>query len=176
MCGIVGFIDRELPVTEELLVAMAERIRYRGPDSSGVWLDHETGVGLAHRRLSILDLSPAGRQPMHSSSGRFTISFNGEVFNFKELASELGGTLRGGSDTEVMLQCFERFGIEESVRRFVGMFAFAVWDREERTLSLVRDRLGIKPLYFGWCKRSFLFASDLKVYLRLRVVSSQLHP
>jgi asparagine synthase (glutamine-hydrolysing) len=164
MCGIIGILDHAGLVTEATLVAMAERIRYRGPDSSGVWLERDEGLGFAHRRLSIVDLSPAGHQPMHSSTGRYTITFNGEVFNFKELAQCLSTPLRGGSDTEVMLACFEAYGVKASVERFVGMFAFAVWDRQERTVILVRDRLGIKPLYYGLSNGAFIFASDLHAF------------
>ena len=164
MCGIVGCVDLKLPVTDQLLTSMAERIRYRGPDSSGTWLNSEVGVGFGHRRLSIIDLSPAGHQPMHSSSGRYTIVFNGEIFNYRELINEHSLRLRGGSDTEVMLECFELMGVSAAVPHFVGMFAFALWDHHERTLTLVRDRLGIKPLYYGWCGSSFVFSSDMHAF------------
>ncbi len=167
MCGIVGILDQTGLVSEATLAAMADRISYRGPDSSGVWRDPEEGVGFAHRRLSIVDLSPAGHQPMQSSTGRYTITFNGEVFNFKELAQSIKTPLRGGSDTEVMLACFEAYGVKASVERFVGMFAFAVFDRQERTVTLVRDRLGIKPLYYGYSAGAFVFASDLHAFRAL---------
>jgi asparagine synthase (glutamine-hydrolysing) len=135
---------------------------YRGPDSSGEWVSGDGQVGFAHRRLSILDLSPLGHQPMTSSSGRYTITFNGEVFNFSQIAQEMGFQPRGGSDTEVMLAAFEGWGVLPAVSRFVGMFAFAVWDQESRTVTLVRDRLGIKPLYYGLVNGSFVFTSDLR--------------
>jgi asparagine synthase (glutamine-hydrolysing) len=165
MCGIAGFwlgspaADSPL----EILKRMGDSISYRGPDDSGYFSDPAAGVGLVHRRLSILDLSPAGHQPMTSPSGRYVIVFNGEVFNFQEIRAELGEALRRGhSDTEIMLEAIERWGLDAAVKRFVGMFAFALWDRSERKLSLVRDRLGIKPLYYGHVGGHFLFASELK--------------
>jgi asparagine synthase (glutamine-hydrolysing) len=165
MCGIAGFWRRkrtaELP--QEILLRMEEAIKHRGPDDAGTMFDDSSGVGLAHRRLSIVDLSPSGHQPMTSHSGRYSVAFNGEIYNFDELRQEFTQVnWRGHSDTEVMLEAIERCGLDTAVRRFVGMFAFALWDRLERSLYLVRDRLGIKPLYYGWVNGNFVFASELK--------------
>lgn len=165
MCGIAGIMGSSVDEVQSSVCQMVAAIRYRGPDDSGVWCDERMGIGLGHARLSILDLSAEGHQPMLSSSGRYVLSYNGEVYNFAELRTELevaGGMVRGHSDTAVMLAAFEAWGVEKSIRRFVGMFAFALWDRVERQLILVRDRLGEKPLYYGWCGDTFLFGSELK--------------
>ncbi|MFZ1974638.1 MAG: asparagine synthase (glutamine-hydrolyzing) [Candidatus Acidiferrales bacterium] len=165
MCGIAGFWQTtrgpEHPL--EILSRMADSLVHRGPDDSGTFHDGASGVGLAFRRLAILDLSPQGHQPMHSASGRYVIIFNGEIYNCEEIRAEIGGhSWRGHSDTEVMLQAIERGGLDAAVRRFAGMFAFALWDRRERQLSLCRDRIGIKPLYYGRAGSAFVFASELK--------------
>ncbi len=167
MCGIAGFwqdpasrIDRCAVIRD-----MADAIQNRGPDDHGYWSDGESGIVLGHRRLSIIDLSVHGHQPMTSSSGRYVIVFNGEIYNFPELRRELEALrtpFRGHSDTEVMLAAMEHWGLTEAVRRFAGMFAFAVYDRETRHLHLVRDRLGEKPLYYGWGGQTLLFGSELK--------------
>ncbi len=166
MCGIAGFLDTRREVSKQaglrLVTRMTRRLAHRGPDDEGLWTDAEAGIALGHRRLSILDLSPLGRQPMLSATGRFVIVFNGEVYNFAELRKGLECNFRGGSDTEVMLGCFEAWGLEKSLRRFNGMFAFALWDRRERRLYLARDRFGEKPLCYGWAGGAFLFASELK--------------
>ncbi len=169
MCGISGYIDtarrqddRELRAT---VLRMANAIRHRGPDDVGTWEDAATGVALGHRRLSILDLSSLGHQPMRSACGRYVTSFNGEIYNFRALREELEGRghrFRGHSDTEVLLAGLSQWGLDAAVRRFNGMFAIAVWDRETRQLHLVRDRMGEKPLYYGWAGKTFLFASELK--------------
>jgi asparagine synthase (glutamine-hydrolysing) len=165
MCGITGFwqskINFEHPL--EVLSRMGAAIAHRGPDDSGEFFDDATGIGFAFRRLSILDLSPEGHQPMISASGRYVMVFNGEIFNYQEIRAECGAhAWRGHSDTEVMLQAFEQWGVESAIQRFVGMFAFALWDRQDRNLHLVRDRLGIKPLYYGRVGHAFVFASELK--------------
>lgn len=146
---------------------MADRLAHRGPDDSGVWGDAGTGLALAHRRLAILDVSPSGHQPMHSLSGRFVITYNGEIYNHLELRAELQASgvriaWRGHSDTETLLAAIETWGLEETLRRAVGMFAFGLWDRADRRLVLARDRIGEKPLYFGRVDGAFVFASELK--------------
>lgn len=169
MCGITGYLDTTHSTNDEDLqmkvARMACTIEHRGPDDSGAWVDPEAGIALGFRRLAIIDLSPAGRQPMISATGRYVIIYNGEVYNFEALRGELekhGHSFRGRSDTEVMLAAFTQWGIEDAVKQFIGMFAFALWDREERKLYLVRDRLGIKPLYYGLAGKTFLFGSELK--------------
>jgi asparagine synthase (glutamine-hydrolysing) len=148
---------------------MADQIAHRGPDDVGVWYDPQCGIGLGHRRLSILDLSPAGHQPMHSPSGRYVIAFNGEIYNHQHLRRELAGAgcsdWHGHSDTETLLSGFDVWGIRGTIERSIGMFAFAVWDKANRTLTLGRDRFGEKPLYYGWQgsgeRKAFLFGSEL---------------
>lgn len=163
MCGIAGYWQTGTPVDADVLHRMAAAISHRGPDDEGVWRDATTGIALAHRRLSILDLSPAGHQPMMSATGRYIIVFNGEIYNHLELRKALQGNLwRGHSDTETLLAAFERWGVESALQRCVGMFALALWDREEQELTLARDRLGEKPLYYGWQNGVFLFGSGVE--------------
>lgn len=144
---------------------MSDTLLHRGPDDGGSWVDAETGIALGHRRLAIVDLSPQGHQPMISADGRYVITFNGEVYNFLELRRELellGHYFRGHSDTEVMLASLIQWGLDAALQRFNGMFAFALWDRQERILHLARDRFGEKPVYYGWMGSTFLFGSELK--------------
>jgi asparagine synthase (glutamine-hydrolysing) len=168
MCGICGFIDTSARPREELAALatrMANRLAHRGPDDSGVWVDTLAGVALAHRRLAVLDLSPQGHQPMRSSCGRYSLVFNGEIYNFRELRRDLqrvGVQFRGHSDTEVLLAAIGKWGLDSAIVRLNGMFAFAVWDGRNGELHLVRDRMGEKPLYYGWAGRTFLFASEVK--------------
>lgn len=170
MCGITGFWEApgRLSVAESVirLRRMTRAILHRGPDDEGEWLDLAAGIALGHRRLSILDLSSAGAQPMVSACRRYVVVFNGEIYNHgllrKDLAADKGRRgWRGHSDTEVMLAAFERWGVEAALTRFNGMFAFALWDRRERVLHLARDRFGEKPLYYGWMGDTFLFGSEL---------------
>jgi asparagine synthase (glutamine-hydrolysing) len=169
MCGIAGFVSssfaRSAAQLDNLAGAMNTSLRHRGPDDQGNWIDAEAGVALIHRRLSIVDLSAAGHQPMVSADGRYVISYNGEVYSHEDIRPTLaarGVTFRGHSDTEVMLESIAAFGLEATLPRLIGMFAIALWDRKERALTLVRDRLGIKPLYWAKFGELFLFGSELK--------------
>ncbi|MFS0515897.1 asparagine synthase (glutamine-hydrolyzing) [Nostoc sp. UIC 10607] len=169
MCGIAGFWNISRRVNSEelsyVVQQMSDTLLHRGPDNGGSWVDAEVGIALGHRRLAIVDLSPEGHQPMISANGRYVIVFNGEIYNFLELKRQLeslGHHFRGRSDTEVMLASFSEWGLHRAIGRCNGMFAFALWDRQERILHLGRDRLGEKPLYYGWMGQTFLFGSELK--------------
>jgi len=167
VCGLTGFWAQRgwERGADHALRRMTETLRHRGPDDEGYWTDPEAGIALGHRRLAILDLSREGRQPMCSASGRYVIAFNGEIYNFGDLRTELehtGVTFRGRSDTEALVAAVEHWGLEGAVERLVGMFAFALWDGLERRLHLVRDRVGEKPLYYGWIGPTLLFGSELK--------------
>ncbi|HZT43000.1 MAG TPA: asparagine synthase (glutamine-hydrolyzing) [Chthonomonadaceae bacterium] len=170
MCGLTGYFEisaRGGP--EEAMRAVIERMTatlvHRGPDDSGSWVDAQAGIALGFRRLAIVDLSPAGHQPMLSTSGRYALIFNGEIYNFERLRRELesqGTAFHGRSDTEVILAAIEAWGLRAAVERFIGMFAIALWDRQERALHLIRDPLGIKPLYYTRAGSTVLFGSELK--------------
>jgi len=172
MCGIAGVVAwQPVPDLSPLVGTMTEALARRGPNGAGSWLDQSAGVALGHRRLAILDLSERGHQPMVSDSGRFVITFNGVIYNFAELRGRLeleGRTSawRGHSDTEVLLACIESWGIERTLSCALGMFALALWDRQDRTLILARDRIGEKPLYYGCLGRQFVFASELHAIRR----------
>ncbi|HZT03132.1 MAG TPA: asparagine synthase (glutamine-hydrolyzing) [Steroidobacteraceae bacterium] len=167
MCGIAGFLGGGLSAerSREELAAMAAALRHRGPDDEGFWLDAEAAVAFCHRRLAIIDLSPLGAQPMRSPSGRFTITYNGEIYNYRALRAELsahGARFHSSSDTEVLLAAIEAWGLVRALQRSRGMFALALWDAHERMLSLARDRFGEKPLYYGQLGDTFVFGSELK--------------
>lgn len=168
MCGIAGIFDQTASLPAESLIhdagCMAQHLQHRGPDDHGVWADAFSGICLAHRRLAIVDLSPDGHQPMHSSCGRYVVAFNGEIYNFRLLRAELerlGQAFRSHSDTEVVLAAVSQWGLDRALARFAGMFAFVLWDRQAHRIYLVRDRLGEKPLYYGWHGQLILFASEL---------------
>lgn len=168
MCGIAGLMAPQ-PVGDAttIIARMAATLRSRGPDAQGIWVANDSRVAFGHRRLAIIDLSEAGRQPMESRSGRYSITFNGEIYNHQQIRTELeqaGGApaWRGHSDTEVLLAAIEHWGVDATLQRAVGMFALGLWDRQHQQLHLARDRFGEKPLYFGWSDGTFLFASELK--------------
>ena len=166
MCGIAGIINTNgHPVSPRLLQGMTDAISHRGPDGEGHWIEGDVGIG--HRRLAILDLSPAGHQPMASADHRFVLSYNGEIYNFRELRIELeaaGYWFRSKTDSEVVLNALAAWGVD-AISRFNGMFAIALWDRKERRLLLARDRYGVKPLYYSRYGRCFAFASEQKAIL-----------
>lgn len=170
MCGIAGLL-RPGGGDESMLTGyarrMADTLAHRGPDASGTWANAHAGVAFSHRRLSVLELSEAGAQPMRSACGRFTVTFNGEIYNHLDIRDELevagaAPNWRGHSDTETLLYAVRQWGVAGALQRFIGMFAFALWDVEQRTLTLCRDRFGEKPLFYGWCGRDLVFASELK--------------
>lgn len=169
MCGFAGIYDSHLNRSGSGLYRTVKNmtgvLRHRGPDDSGVWRDESAGIAFGHQRLAILDLSSNGRQPMHSSDGRYVIVYNGEIYNFKEIRKNFiknGVRFRGESDTEVMLVAIQHFGVEKALSAFNGMFAFALWDRRERQLFLARDRMGEKPVYYGIMGSCIIFGSELK--------------
>jgi asparagine synthase (glutamine-hydrolysing) len=170
MCGIAGIFrpgGGDAALLAGYATRMAETLAHRGPDASGVWTNAAAGVAFGHRRLSILDLSEAGAQPMRSACGRFAVTFNGEIYNHLDIRRELEASAaspnwRGHSDTETLLYAVKQWGVAAALQRFVGMFAFALWDEQDRTLTLCRDRFGEKPLFYGWCGGDLLFASELK--------------
>jgi len=170
MCGIFGIVSKN-GLDPTLLERMGRSLAHRGPDDNGIWVEDNHRLALGHRRLAIVDLTPAGHEPMHSASGRWVITFNGEIYNHAELRNKLEaegrvpeGGWRGHSDVETLLEAIDHWGLEQTLGRCAGMFAFALWDRHTRALSLVRDRFGEKPLYYGWVGQDFVFASELKAF------------
>ncbi len=169
MCGFTGFISKSnisgVQQSRSIAARMLETIEHRGPDAGEIWQDPDVQCVMGHRRLSIIDLTPEGAQPMESASGRYIIAYNGEIYNFRQLRRDCenrGVSFRGRSDTEVMLAVIETYGLNQALQKFNGMFAFALWDRRERRLHLARDRMGKKPLYIGWAGKTLVFASELK--------------
>ncbi|MBM3559687.1 MAG: asparagine synthase (glutamine-hydrolyzing), partial [Alphaproteobacteria bacterium] len=182
MCGIAGLLAPDAATGSDLaasVVHAVDALTNRGPDARGQWADGDAGVALGHRRLSIIDLSSAAGQPMVSADGRWTIAFNGEIYNFAELRSELAGAgvaLRTRSDTEALLEAVARWGVAPALERCNGMFALALWDRAGRCLHLARDRLGQKPLYYGWAGRRFVFGSQLAALRRFDGFDTSVDP
>ena len=168
MCGFVGVMSRnKTMLSKNMITSMTDSIRHRGPDDSGFWSNETTGISLGHRRLSILDLSATGHQPMHSPSNRYVLVFNGEIYNHLEIRAQLyKHTWIGKSDTETLLIAVEKWGIHKAIRLCIGMFSFAIWDNNKEELILGRDRMGEKPIYYGWQSKNnnscFLFGSELK--------------
>ena len=183
MCGVVGFMDVSHHLNSDELAATVTRLTntltHRGPDDFGVWVDADVGLALGHRRLSIIDLSPCGHQPMDSADGRYVTVFNGEIYNFRDIRRQLEAqqsiAFRGHSDTEVALAAISRWGVAGALERFNGMFAIAIWDRRERVLYLARDRMGEKPMYYGWMDGVFLFGSELKALRAHPAFRSEIH-
>ena len=168
MCGIAGFIDFNKDTSEQVLVKMTDSLEHRGPDDKGykVWKTDKTVIGFGHRRLSIIDLSPLGHQPMFSRDGRWAIVFNGEIYNYKEIQTELKGLgyqFISNSDTEVIIYAVDCWGLD-AIHRFIGMFAFTMYDTKTNKVHIVRDRAGVKPLFYYWKDKTFLFASELKAF------------
>ena len=167
MCGIAGIYSPNKTREKITYIAseMASAINYRGPDDSGVWADKNTNIALSHQRLSIVDLSSNGHQPMRSGCSRYTIVFNGEIYNHLEIRKSLSfSSWKGGSDTETLLEAFENWGVEATLQKITGMFSFALWDSNNKKIYLSRDRMGEKPLYYGWSNGVFFFGSDLKSF------------
>lgn len=180
MCGIAGFLGfTHLNQPAQILERMTAALQHRGPDAQGLWLNPDAQIALGHRRLAIVDLSTAGQQPMNSACGRYICIFNGEIYNHLALRKELAlsgfnPNWRGHSDTETLLACFAQWGIEPTLQKTVGMFAIALWDKHERSLTLIRDRMGEKPLYYGWIGTQFAFASELKALRQLPAFKAEI--
>ena len=170
MCGIAGFFcsnDKEFYECLNSLDDIKRTLFHRGPDDNGEWHDKSQLIAFAHTRLSVLDLSKAGHQPMISNNERYILVFNGEIYNHLQLREKLNSNWNGTSDTETLLECFENWGVEKTVKLIIGMFSLAVWDKKLKQLTLIRDRFGEKPLYFGFVNNNFVFASELKSIKRI---------
>ncbi len=168
MCGFAGYLSKKIFNEKDILINMVNKIQSRGPDSEGFWLDSNYGFGIGHKRLSILDLSTTGHQPILSKNHRYVLAFNGEIYNHLELRKildkEQNNYWNGTSDTETLITCLELWGVQKTLKKINGMFAFALWDRKEKNLTLARDRIGEKPLYYGYIDGSFVFGSQLKCF------------
>lgn len=180
MCGIVGLVGHATAELVPILSKMANSLTHRGPDGEGTWTDASVALGFAHRRLSVIDTSDRGAQPMVSARGRLVLNYNGEIYNHRALRADLERTgkapeWRGNSDTEVLLAALEAWGVDATLRRCNGMFALALWDTQRRVLTLARDRMGEKPLYFGWVGGRFAFASEMKALAKLPEWSPRMH-
>ena len=166
MCGITGFISTDLSENslKQNISSMTKKLKHRGPDDEGIWFDSNSGIALGHSRLSIVDLSAAGSQPMISECKRYYIVFNGEIYNHNSLRKELPNSIewQSHSDTETLINAISKWGLKKTLSKLLGMFAFALWDKKHKKLTLVRDRLGEKPLYFGFKGKTMLFGSELK--------------
>ena len=168
MCGFVGYLSNSENPNKELVKKMANKINSRGPDSDGFWIDESAGIALGHKRLSIIDLTNAGNQPKLSKNGRYVIAFNGEIYNHQLIRSLLNKETNiswdGNSDTETLVEAISQWGIKKTLTSINGMFAFSVWDRQKKNLFLARDRMGEKPLYYGFVGSTLLFGSQLKSF------------
>ena len=168
MCGILGICGESFLGKEEIFNLLSS-LKHRGPDSNGIWISSNAKVSLAHTRLAVIDITNCGHQPMISASGRYVITFNGEIYNYRAIKKELEINKsfkikwKSNTDTEVLLEAIEFFGLEETLNKCEGMFAFCLYDNKNKKLFLVRDRFGEKPLYFGWIKKNFIFCSDLSI-------------
>lgn len=178
MCGINGFINNSTLDPKELLILMNKALRHRGPDRQDFWVDEQNRIGLAHTRLAILDLSESGNQPMLSRSGRFIMVFNGEIYNYKSIKEELENrkriNWRGASDTEILLEAIEQWGVKPTLVKCIGMFSIALFDKKQNILVLARDRMGEKPLYYGWIKSNFVFSSEISAIASLPEFENQI--
>ncbi len=170
MCGFAGYLSKNIEANKQLVMDMVNKVNSRGPDSEGYWLDTENNFACGHKRLSIIDLTEAGNQPMVSQNSKYTLVFNGEIYNHTDLRKEINSEhkflWKGNSDTETLLECLSIWGVDKTLNKIEGMFSFALWERDQKILRLVRDRLGEKPLYFGFINQTFVFGSQLKCFTK----------